>query len=192
MYELKRSNLLVQHRRYDAWDGFAYEKPPPLGVKLTGYRLLNVGVILVFGVTKAALAYCGHSLALTTLNWAAGALIAIILYWVGQLKTRSDCHPRWLLFFHVDWAPEILEAIKTVKVPFAPLEYVSFFNKLNGLNCYAQDCKPVGLEVCNWSLDVPVDLLRRHSHRHYLSALTIALIYITLLCFETSFLFVVP
>jgi hypothetical protein len=74
----------------------------------------------------------------------------------------------------------------------APLEYVSFFNKLNGLNCYAQDCKPAGLEVCNWSLDVPVDLLRRHSHRHYLSALTIALIYITLLCFETSFLFVVP
>jgi hypothetical protein len=46
------------------------------------------------------------------------ALTVHRLYWVGQLKTRSDCHPRWLLFFHVDWAPEILEAIKTVEVPF--------------------------------------------------------------------------
>ena len=71
-------------------------------------------------------------------------------------------------------------------------DYISFFNKLNGLNCYAQDRKPTGLQVCNWSLDVPVDFLRRHSHRHYLSALTIALLYITLPCLERSFLFVVP
>lgn len=149
-----------------------------------------------------------------------GELTMHRLYWVRQLRTRNERHPRWLLFFHIDWAPEILEAMKIVEVPFgkhraypslidyhrdlplipivhlhcdllAPKTYVSFFNKLNCLNCYAQDRKPAGLKVCNWSF-VPVELLRRHLHRHYLSALTIALIYITLTCFERSFLFVVP
>jgi hypothetical protein len=198
--------ISLQSRGYDAWDGDAYQKPPAFGVKLTGYRLLNVGVILAYGVTEAALAHCGHSSALSALDWMAGLLLAFILYCVGQLKTRNERNPRWLLFFHVDWAPEILEALTSVETPFAPPEYVSFFDKLNhdGLSCYAQDCKPAGpqpgsgtfLQVFNWSLDVPVnlllDLLRRHSHRHYLSALTIAVLYITLPCFETSFLFVVP
>ena len=40
------------------------------------------------------------------------------LYWIGQLKTRSERHPRWLLFFHVDWAPEIIEAMKSIENPF--------------------------------------------------------------------------
>ena len=65
-------------RGYDSWDEGEYQETPPLGVKLTGYRLLNVGVILVFGVTEAALAHCGQSLALTTLDWMAGALLGVM------------------------------------------------------------------------------------------------------------------
>ena len=65
-------------RGYDSWDEGEYQETPPLGVKLTGYRLLNVGVILVFGVTEAALAHCRQSLALTTLDWVAGALLAVM------------------------------------------------------------------------------------------------------------------
>ena len=47
-----------------------------------------------------------------------GELTMHRLYWVRQLRTRNERHPRWLLFFHVDWAPEILEAMKIVEVPF--------------------------------------------------------------------------
>ena len=40
------------------------------------------------------------------------------LYWIRQFRIRNEHHPRWLLFFHVDWASEILEAMKVVEVPF--------------------------------------------------------------------------
>ncbi|KAH9985921.1 hypothetical protein BJV77DRAFT_1071211 [Russula vinacea] len=42
--------------------------PPPLGVKLTGYRLLNMSVVFVFGITKAILTYMGQSAVPTTLD----------------------------------------------------------------------------------------------------------------------------
>jgi hypothetical protein len=58
-----------------AWDEDERREPPPLGAKLTGYRLLNLGVILIFGVIKAAL---GLSSALTTLDWVAGVSLAIM------------------------------------------------------------------------------------------------------------------
>jgi hypothetical protein len=48
---------------------------PPLGVKLTVYRLLNMSVVSVFGITKAILTYMGQSVAPTTLDWIAGALL---------------------------------------------------------------------------------------------------------------------
>ena len=62
----------------DTWDEGEYQGRPPLGVRLTGYRLLNVGVILVFGVIEVSLAYCGQSLAPTTLDWVAGALLVLM------------------------------------------------------------------------------------------------------------------
>ncbi|KAI9450308.1 hypothetical protein BJY52DRAFT_1303315 [Lactarius psammicola] len=64
------------------------ERAATPGVKLTGFRLLKI-VILAFGITEAALAYCGQSSALTTPVWVAGASSAIILYWVGQFGTRK-------------------------------------------------------------------------------------------------------
>jgi hypothetical protein len=76
--------ISLQSRGYDAWDGDAYQKPPAFGVKLTGYRLLNVGVILAYGVTEAALAHCGHSSALSALDWMAGLLLAF-MYGLSKL-----------------------------------------------------------------------------------------------------------
>lgn len=65
-------------RGYESWDEGESQETPPLGVKLTGYRLLNVGVILVFGVIQVALAHCGQSFALTTLDWVAVASLAVM------------------------------------------------------------------------------------------------------------------
>ena len=49
---------------------------PPLGVKLTGYRLLNMTTVFSFGIIKAILTYMGQSTAPTTLDWVSGALLA--------------------------------------------------------------------------------------------------------------------
>lgn len=53
---------------------------PPLYVKVTGYRLLSITMILAFGIAKAALAYNGQSAVSatpTTLDWVMGVIIAI-------------------------------------------------------------------------------------------------------------------
>ena len=50
----------------------------PLGVKLTGYRLLYTSVILSFGISKAVLGYCGQTMAPTTLDWVAGTFLAVM------------------------------------------------------------------------------------------------------------------
>lgn len=50
--------------------------PPPLGVKLTVYRMLNMTILLSFGIIKAILTYKGKSAAPTTLDWVSGTLLA--------------------------------------------------------------------------------------------------------------------
>lgn len=76
------------------------ELPPPLGVKLTGYRLLNMSVVFTFGMVKAILTYMGQSAMPTTLDWIGGAFLAVILYWVGLYE--SECSKKWEWFFQVD------------------------------------------------------------------------------------------
>ncbi|KAH9961430.1 hypothetical protein BGW80DRAFT_894715 [Lactifluus volemus] len=75
--------------------------PPhlPLGVKLTAYKLLNMSVILSFGLAKGILTYMGQSVAPTTLDWVAAALLAVILYWIGQYESTDTS---WEWFFHID------------------------------------------------------------------------------------------
>ena len=51
---------------------------PPLGVKLTGYRLLNMMTVFSFGIIKTILTYMGQSTAPTTLDWVSGALLAVV------------------------------------------------------------------------------------------------------------------
>ena len=52
--------------------------PPPLGAKLTCYRLLNMTTVFVFGITKGILTYMGQSTTPTTLDWVSGALLAVM------------------------------------------------------------------------------------------------------------------
>jgi len=76
------------------------ELPPPLGVKLTGYRLLNMSVMFTFGMSKAILTYMGRSAMPTTLELIGGTLLVVILYWIGQYE--SVYSTRWVWFFQVD------------------------------------------------------------------------------------------
>jgi hypothetical protein len=54
------------------------EGQPPLGVKLTGYRLLNVAVMLAFGIAKAISSYSGGSAIPTTLDFVSGTFLAVV------------------------------------------------------------------------------------------------------------------
>jgi len=78
---------------------------PPLGVKLTGYRLLNMGVVFGFGLTKAILTYMGQSTVPATLDWVSGALLVVCLYWIGLYE--ATCSKKWEWFFQVDLTPAI-------------------------------------------------------------------------------------
>jgi len=50
----------------------------PLGVKLTGYRLLNLAVILAIGILKAISSYNGQGVIPTTLDCVSGTLLATV------------------------------------------------------------------------------------------------------------------
>jgi hypothetical protein len=52
--------------------------PPPLGVKLTGHRLLNMTSVFSLGITKGILTFTGKSTSLTTLDWVSGSLMAVM------------------------------------------------------------------------------------------------------------------
>ncbi|KAI0247203.1 hypothetical protein BJV78DRAFT_952521 [Lactifluus subvellereus] len=88
------------------------DAPPPLGVKLTGYRLLNLAVLLAFGVAKFVLSLQGQSVAPTGLDWIAGSMLTAILYWIGLYETVTVEPPKWEWFLHVDWAPAIGFSLK--------------------------------------------------------------------------------
>ncbi|KAF8267732.1 hypothetical protein EI94DRAFT_1276052 [Lactarius quietus] len=75
---------------------------PPLGVKLTCYRLLNVTTAILWAVPKAVLSYKNRSAAGTTLDLLA-ALCGVALYWVGLFEERRG--KNWERFFQVDLAP---------------------------------------------------------------------------------------
>jgi len=85
---------------------------PPLGVKLTVYRLLNMLILFSIGVTKGILSYKGQSTAPTTLDWIGGALLAAVLYWIGLYEQRDAKKLEW--FFRVDLAPAIGYCTKRV------------------------------------------------------------------------------
>ena len=52
--------------------------PPPLGVKLTGYRLLNMSVMFSFFLAKGILTYMGRSVMPTTLDWFSGGVLSVL------------------------------------------------------------------------------------------------------------------
>lgn len=85
---------------------------PPLGVKLTGYRLLNMTTVFSFGIIKGILTYMGQSTAPTTLDWVSGALLAVMLYWIGLYEARHS--RKWEWFFRIDLAPAICYFTKCI------------------------------------------------------------------------------
>ena len=54
------------------------DAPPPLGVELTGYRLVFMATVFCFGTVKIILAYVNQSIAPTTFDWVAGTFLAIL------------------------------------------------------------------------------------------------------------------
>jgi len=82
---------------------------PPLGVKLTCYRLLNVTTAILWAVPKAVLSYKNRSAAGTTLDLLA-ALCGVALYWVGLFEERRG--KNWERFFQVDLAPSFGHSAK--------------------------------------------------------------------------------
>jgi len=81
------------------------DAPPPLGFKLTGYKLLNIVVKVTFGVDQFISLLKGQSIAPMGLYWVGGSVLAILLYCIGLYEAVES--PRWRWFFHVDWAPAI-------------------------------------------------------------------------------------
>ena len=56
------------------------QNPPHLGVRLTGYRLLNIGVLLAFCIRKAevALTHCGQTVVPAMPELVAGIFMAVV------------------------------------------------------------------------------------------------------------------
>ncbi|KAI0061500.1 hypothetical protein BV25DRAFT_1916862 [Artomyces pyxidatus] len=78
---------------------------PPLLVKLTGYRLLNMITVLAFGIAKAITSYQGKSTVPTTLDWILGVVLGLLLY--GSSFYESAQPPVWEWFYHEDYSPAI-------------------------------------------------------------------------------------
>ena len=49
----------------------------PFAVKITGYRLLNILIVLALGTVKLGMTLRGYSLVPTALDWITGVLFAI-------------------------------------------------------------------------------------------------------------------
>lgn len=68
---------------------------PPLLVKVTGYRLLDITLLLAFGIAKAVLTYWGRSVISAPLDWIMGTLIVIAydIHGIDESSTEycADC-----------------------------------------------------------------------------------------------------
>ncbi|KAI0061101.1 hypothetical protein BV25DRAFT_1839163 [Artomyces pyxidatus] len=84
------------------WGAGREHKRPPLLVKLTGFRLLNMAVIMGLGVPKAVTSYQGGSAVPTTLDWVVGVFSASLLYWLGLYESIEP--PVLVWFFHTDFS----------------------------------------------------------------------------------------
>ncbi|KAH9025689.1 hypothetical protein EDB83DRAFT_2426122 [Lactarius deliciosus] len=97
------------HPNSDQGDGPSVEmrdSPPPLGVKLTCYRLLNVTTGISFVTLSAVLAYKNLTAAAATVGLVSG-LSAIGLSWVGLYERRPERN--W--FFQDDLVPIFVRGV---------------------------------------------------------------------------------
>jgi len=81
-----------------------HEPPPPLLVKVTGYRLLNIFVITMVVAWKAVLSYQGQLIAPTTLDLISGGFLALGLWWLGLYESVEPPIAPWLFSFDYSYA----------------------------------------------------------------------------------------
>ncbi|KAH9164444.1 hypothetical protein EDB89DRAFT_416045 [Lactarius sanguifluus] len=101
--------LPLVHPNSDQGGGSSVEmrdSPPPLGVKLTCYRLLNVTIGIIFVVLTAVLAYKNLTVAAATVGLVSG-LSALGLYLVGLYERRPGRN--W--FFQDDLVPIFVRGV---------------------------------------------------------------------------------
>lgn len=72
------------------------EPRPPLLVKLTGYRLLNIFIITAVIAWKAVLSYQGQSLVPMALDWIIGGVLTLGLWWLGLYESVEPPVLHWL------------------------------------------------------------------------------------------------
>jgi len=99
------ANATAEYQDFDPEGAGLHEStsdvpPPPLGVELTGYRLLNMSVVFAFCLSKGILTYMGRSVMPTTLDWISGGVLIVILYWIGLYEPLHLKNWEW--FFQVD------------------------------------------------------------------------------------------
>jgi hypothetical protein len=70
--------LTLASRGNNTQDECQQDRSASLGTKLTGCRLFNTSVILGFGTAKAVYSYHGQAVISTTLDWIAGAALALM------------------------------------------------------------------------------------------------------------------
>ncbi|KAF9563949.1 hypothetical protein CPC08DRAFT_632125 [Agrocybe pediades] len=70
--------------------------------RVTGYRILVVGLTTGFGLSKAKLSYQGYSTAPNTLDWLYGVLGFLLLYWLGIYERHAAHNMPWM--FEIDYA----------------------------------------------------------------------------------------
>ena len=66
------------------------EDPQPLGVKVTGYRLLIIAAIVGFGIFKAVRVYCGQPLTPTTLEIVGGTILTLMYATLSNFNGDTD------------------------------------------------------------------------------------------------------
>jgi len=93
---------------------------PPLGVKLTGYRLFFMTTVFSFGAAKSILAFKNQSTTSTALDWVSGTFLTLALYWIGLYEESN----KWKWFFQVDLAPTIGHCAMRVVGEFISLLFI--------------------------------------------------------------------
>jgi hypothetical protein len=124
----------------------------PLGVMLTGYRLLTTFLIMGIGIPKAVYSYHGQSLISPSMDWVGGIVFTLLLafisevvftefvelmilrlFWLGVIEaTRPELCPS---FFEVDLAPAILVFLgrDDTPSPLDPENHPPSFSNSRGL-----------------------------------------------------------
>ena len=75
----RSSTLPISRVDQEATNSLSADGVKETGIKLTGYRLLNIGVIFIFGTAKVILSCFGETIVPNALEWVLGVLFTLWL-----------------------------------------------------------------------------------------------------------------